>query len=159
MNFRSSSSAVTKQFAAILGKEILNSLQKHGATVLALQGELGAGKTTFAQGFLKGLGVKEKTVSPTFIIMREFALKTEGFLRLYHIDAYRLKASETGVLGFKEIFRNPKNIVLVEWAENIKKLIPKDAMWIRFNHKTKNQRLIKMKATLFEAPLNTFCRS
>jgi tRNA threonylcarbamoyladenosine biosynthesis protein TsaE len=127
----------TKKFAAEIAKKILGAPPQKGAVVLALRGDLGAGKTTFAQGFLKGLGVKEKTTSPTFIIMREFPLRHEKFSRLYHIDAYRISTEEAATLGFKKIFRDPKNIVIIEWPEIIAPLMPKNTIPIHFSHSSK----------------------
>lgn len=108
-----------------------------GASVFALSGELGGGKTTFVQGFLRGLGIKRRAASPTFILMRRFG-------NLHHLDAYRLKKpSELARLGFPEILRNPRNIVLVEWADRVRKLIPRNAIWIKFKHgKKENERII-----------------
>ena len=91
--FRSYSSAETAKFATELARKIKPN--KSGATVLALQGDLGAGKTTFTQGFARGLGIKRRTASPTFIIMRRFAIPAmrgkKQFKNFYHIDAYRFK--------------------------------------------------------------------
>ena len=96
------------------------------ATVLALQGDLGAGKTSFLQGFAKGLGIEEKILSPTFVIMKRFG-------NFYHFDCYRInKPEEILELGFKEIVSNPKNIVAIEWPEKIKKYLPKEAIKIKF---------------------------
>ena len=125
---------------------------KH-AVVLALQGDLGAGKTTFLQGFAKGLGIKEKVLSPTFIILKRFKIKKtknqisnikttdQKFINFYHIDCYRLnKPREVLDLGFKEIISNPENIVAIEWPEKIKKILPKSTIVITFEHLEKNKR-------------------
>jgi tRNA threonylcarbamoyladenosine biosynthesis protein TsaE len=155
--FRSYSSAETKQFGVDLGKRVagMGSTDgighKHGALVVALQGDLGAGKTTFTQGFARGLGIRRRTASPTFIIMRRFAIpitrKTKAkshFKNLYHIDAYRLKQLDSlEPLGLKEIFADPAAIVLIEWPEKIKKILPKKIMWLKFQHgKKENERII-----------------
>jgi tRNA threonylcarbamoyladenosine biosynthesis protein TsaE len=129
------------------------SIQK-GATVLCLHGNLGGGKTTFLQGFAKGLGVKEKVLSPTFIIMKKFpvpslraskasvAIQSE-FTSFYHIDAYRInKPEEILELGWKEIISNPKNIVAVEWPEKIKKYIPKNSIKLNFEFISETERHI-----------------
>lgn len=105
------------------------------ALILALKGDLGAGKTTFAQGFLRGLGVRGRVNSPTFVLMKRFKIKSGGFKNAYHIDCYRVKKSaELSSLGLKEIFENPENIVLVEWPEKLKKYLPKDVVWVGFGH-------------------------
>ncbi len=150
--YRSFSSAETKRFGynrakqfSIYGSQFS---KRSGAVVFALTGELGSGKTTFVQGFLRGLGIKKRSVSPTFIIMRRSPvvnrkLKIEN---LYHIDAYRIKkARELAALEFNKILADPRNIVLIEWAENIKKILPKKTVWLRFYHgKKMHERDIKM---------------
>lgn len=104
--------------------------------VLALVGELGSGKTTFVQGFAKGLGVKGKIPSPTFILIRRYKLKTKHYKLLYHIDCYRLDnpVKELPGLGFKKIIANPRAIVMVEWADRVKSLLPPHTIWISFTH-------------------------
>jgi tRNA threonylcarbamoyladenosine biosynthesis protein TsaE len=110
------------------------------AAVFALMGDLGAGKTTFTQGFLKGFGFRKRVQSPTFVIMRRHG-------RVFHIDAYRLKkAEQMSVLGFDEILRDPRNVILIEWPERIKEILPKHARWILFRHgKKENERIIIVK--------------
>lgn len=123
-----------------IGEDFAKKLQKDGfrkqAVVLGLTGNLGGGKTTFLQGFAKGLGIKEKILSPTFVIMKRFG-------NFYHIDCYRIgKPKEILELGFKEIISNPKNIVAIEWPEKIKKLLPKDTIFISFKFEDDNIRKI-----------------
>jgi tRNA threonylcarbamoyladenosine biosynthesis protein TsaE len=101
------------------------------ATVVALSGELGAGKTTFVQGAAVTLGVTDTVASPTFIIERVYLLNDMLFARMIHIDAYRLESpDELSRLGWDEIVADPQNIIFVEWAERVKELIPKNAQWI-----------------------------
>ncbi|MDE2018764.1 MAG: tRNA (adenosine(37)-N6)-threonylcarbamoyltransferase complex ATPase subunit type 1 TsaE [Patescibacteria group bacterium] len=130
-----------------------------GATVIALQGDLGAGKTTFTQGFLRGFGIKRRAVSPTFIIMRRYEISRRRrmengerrtgphFKNLYHFDAYRLKKAENlEALEFKLILSNPENLILIEWPERIRKILPKGTIWLKFTHgKKENERRIAMK--------------
>ena len=131
VNFKTKSAQETKKIAKLLAQEISRPV------VLALTGDLGSGKTTFIQGFLKGLGVKKRITSPTFVIMRTYNL-------VYHIDCYRLsKAKELLKLGFKEILQSPKVIILIEWAEKIQKILPKNTIWLEFKHgKKPNERVI-----------------
>ncbi|MDP2598961.1 MAG: tRNA (adenosine(37)-N6)-threonylcarbamoyltransferase complex ATPase subunit type 1 TsaE [Candidatus Liptonbacteria bacterium] len=119
------------------------SKNKH-ALVFALTGELGAGKTTFIQGFLRGLGIRKRSASPTFVIFRRFMVHSSWFKHVYHLDAYRIKkARELAALEFKEILDDPRNIVLIEWAENIKKILPKKIYKIKFHHgKKENERTL-----------------
>lgn len=115
------------------------------ALVLALQGELGAGKTTFAQGFAKDLGIRERVMSPTFVISRRSAIpKGSRFKSFFHIDCYRLrKPADLLSVGWKDIVKDSSNIVLLEWPERVRRLLPKDAIVLRFSYaKGKNARLI-----------------
>lgn len=136
----------TQKLAERIIKEILSAKGRKNAAVLALEGELGGGKTTFAQGLARALGVKEKITSPTFVIMRRFQLNNcpiDQLDNLYHIDCYRLKSSkELNELGIAEILKNPKNLVVIEWADKAKSLIPKEATWIIFKWEDQNRRKI-----------------
>lgn len=143
MKIISKSSKQTKQAAAKLAEKILRAKNhKSYARVVALIGDLGAGKTTFIQGFAKALGIKHRLISPTFIIFRSYKLKArayrhldKSYKRLYHFDLYRIqKPKELSVLGFKEIISDSRNIVLIEWADRIKKVLPKDVFWLEFSH-------------------------
>lgn len=118
----------------------------HGALILALQGELGAGKTTFVQGLAKALGVKEKILSPTFIIMKHFNILTlKHFSDFYHLDCYRIEnANDLDALGFKEILKNKNNLVVIEWAERVADVLSADVVWMRFEHGGGDERKIKI---------------
>lgn len=114
------------------------------ATVIALEGELGAGKTTFTQEVGKILGVTENMHSPTFVIEKIYPIDFKGFKNLIHIDAYRIeKESELLHLGWEELIKNPENLILIEWPENVPGLIPNDAKKIYFKHVDENTREIK----------------
>lgn len=130
---------------AIVAKILHAPVKKNKALIIKLNGELGAGKTTFAQGFAKALHVSHHITSPTFVIMRRYALKkNKKFENLYHIDAYRMKQlKEMHPLNIKEVLTNPKNIVLIEWAENIKGSLLRGASAIKFAHgKMENERIV-----------------
>lgn len=135
-----------QKFAGFLAEKIIKK-EERGLLVIALEGNLGAGKTTFAKGFIKGLGVRKRIMSPTFVLMKKYEIKGRGkrnYKRVYHIDCYRVKNSrELLSLGLKEILNNPENIVLVEWPEKIKKYLPKNIIQVRFNYgKKENERMI-----------------
>jgi len=137
----------TKNLGKKLAQELLNSLPKEKAIVIALEGELGSGKTTFLQGFAKGLGIKDKILSPTFVILKNFQLSTSNFQHFYHIDCYRIKKPEELLaLGFKEIISNPQNIVAIEWAEKMTKLLPKESIILDFKIKEEKEREIAVKS-------------
>jgi len=144
----SSSSAKTKKLGEKLAKQILKKKLKKKAFIIGLEGELGGGKTTFLQGFAKGLGIKEKITSPTFVIMKKFKIQhlKSNIQYLIHIDCYRIKKpKELLDLGFREIISNPKNIVVIEWADRIKKIMPKNSIWIEFKFIDENTREIMIK--------------
>ncbi len=110
---------------------------------MALSGDLGSGKTSFTQGAAKALGIKERVLSPTFIIERIYKINKKPFSLFVHIDCYRFKKSEEiNALGWNELVKNPQAIIFVEWAEFIRKLIPKDAFWVKFAYTKENTRHI-----------------
>ncbi|MEK7658354.1 MAG: tRNA (adenosine(37)-N6)-threonylcarbamoyltransferase complex ATPase subunit type 1 TsaE [Patescibacteria group bacterium] len=142
----------TQKIGEKLADEILKLLPQKSAIILGLNGNLGGGKTTFLQGFAKGLGIKEKILSPTFVIYKKFIIspilinkRTQNleYRQFYHFDCYRIKnykdflaigfsAQGGPASGWKEIISNPKNIVAIEWPEKIKKIFPKTAVKINF---------------------------
>lgn len=112
--------------------------------VISLEGDLGAGKTTFAKGFAKGIGINETITSPTFTILNEYNGKKNN---LYHFDMYRLSGLDEAVaLGFEEYFNkdNLEGIVLVEWAENVQGLLPDEHYKVSFLRKSEDERLIEI---------------
>lgn len=116
----------------------------------ALFGDLGSGKTTFTQGFAKGLGIKGRIISPTFIIVRQHKISSKYYVSsikyFYHIDLYRIESEkDLKGLGLEEIFNNPENVIVVEWAEKIKHLLPKKRIEIYFEYVSSNERKITFK--------------
>jgi tRNA threonylcarbamoyladenosine biosynthesis protein TsaE len=98
------------------------------ATIVALSGDLGAGKTTFSQGVARALGVEEQVTSPTFVLQKIYLLKDQSFDRLVHMDAYRLERPEQlNALGWNEITSDPKTLVLLEWPEHVSGGLPGNA--------------------------------
>lgn len=115
------------------------------ATVVALEGELGAGKTSFAQEVGKTVGVGENMRSPTFVIEKIYPIDFKGFKRLIHLDAYRLESeSELIHLGWEEIIKNKENLILIEWPENVAGIIPLDAKRIYFKFIDEHTREIEI---------------
>lgn len=118
-----------------------------GAVALALIGDLGSGKTTFARAFAEALGIKEKIKSPTFVIFRKWKVESgewkEKFKFFYHFDAYRIHSEKEILnLGWEKIISNPENMVLIEWADKIEKILPKNCLKIKFKHLNGNKREI-----------------
>lgn len=141
------SAGQTKQLALKLAKKLFRASSDH-ARVIALSGDLGSGKTTFAQGFARALGITEKIQSPTFVLMKIYSLSKQKYLKhLIHIDAYRIESTkELEHLGFRELLKDKDAVILIEWADRIKKLLPKETTWIEFTHgKKMNERSILLK--------------
>ena len=148
----------TRKLGEILAEEL------RGGEIICLTGELGSGKTTFAQGVLAGLGAKGPHTSPTFVVMKEYKVKIQKFFKvrpfpsssgavgipqgqtfnIYHVDAYRVGPKDILNLGWEEIIFGKNNIVILEWAERIKNIVPENAIWIKFRHKGENEREISL---------------
>jgi len=136
--FTTSSALATEK----LGEKIALKLPKR---VIALSGELGSGKTTFVKGLARGLGAKGRIISPSFVLIRQYSVYHHRYTKLYHIDLYRLeKKEEFQGLGLEEIINNPYNIVVIEWAEKIKEILPKKTLWVKFQYQDKNKRKIEI---------------
>ncbi|QGH33133.1 tRNA (adenosine(37)-N6)-threonylcarbamoyltransferase complex ATPase subunit type 1 TsaE [Gracilibacillus salitolerans] len=108
----------------------------HPGDVLTLEGDLGAGKTTFTKGLGVGLGVRRTINSPTFTIVKEYM----GEIPLYHMDVYRLENSEEDI-GFDEYF-NDEAITVVEWAHFIEEFLPEDRLEIQIKRIDEHTRKI-----------------
>lgn len=136
------------------------------ALIIALSGELGSGKTTFVQGLATGLGIKQRIVSPTFIIMRKYRISLNArphpipahrcysvaggresvsgatkhrlpYSNFYHVDLYRLEENmkeEVRNLGLEDIWKDPKNIVVIEWVDKIKNSLPQNSISVKFEN-------------------------
>ena len=130
----------------LLGKKIAKTLK--GGEVLALTGNLGAGKTIFTKGLAAGLGVKEIITSPTFVVMKVYSTpkSIKAINNFVHIDCYRVGRPEAiEAIGATEYFNRLDSIVLVEWAEKIKKILPKKSIRIEISIAKNNQRKINIK--------------
>lgn len=134
----SSNPAITVE----LGKR-LGTLMK-GGEVLGLIGELGAGKTTFVKGLAKGLGVSEEhpVNSPSFVLLREY----QGRILLYHFDAHRLEGAADLLrleqeIGLEDYFYG-KGVSVMEWADRVENLLPKEYLRIEFRHSKENERIL-----------------
>ena len=131
----------TQQFAEKFAKEI------QPGDIITLSGDLGAGKTTFTQGFAKGLGITQRIISPTFIIARKYRI-TDSKLSIayfYHIDLYRLhKEEEIESVGLSEIFGEKDAIAVIEWPERLGSLLPKKRWEIKIESLREDERKITL---------------
>ena len=117
------------------------------AAVIALRGELGAGKTTFVQTLAKEFGVKEIVQSPTYVLMKKYEVSHPRFKTLIHIDAYRLQgAQEFAALWPEEFLNDPSALVCIEWPERAQGALPKPDIVIKFSSENaaEGERFIEM---------------
>ncbi|MCA9363330.1 tRNA (adenosine(37)-N6)-threonylcarbamoyltransferase complex ATPase subunit type 1 TsaE [Candidatus Kaiserbacteria bacterium] len=113
--------------------------------IIALEGDLGAGKTTFTQELGKCLGVEEVITSPTFTIMKQYNLSDKKFKTLVHIDAYRIESeAEVEPLHIKELLENPNTVICIEWPENIREVIPSTAKKVTISISEGEQRQVTL---------------
>jgi len=140
MKFVSKNPEETRKIA----QEFLKTLRKsERATVVGLYGDLGTGKTAFSQFLGEALGVHDPIQSPTFLIEKIYELKRTPWEHLVHIDAYRLESSDELLnLGWREIIKRPENLVLVEWADRVKEILPENAYHIAIKHVEDDEREI-----------------
>lgn len=112
----------TLKLGELIGQKVLP------GNVITIDGDLGVGKTVLAQGIAKGLGITDHVVSPTFTIIQEY---TDGRIPLYHFDVYRIEdPDEMYEVGYEEYFYGD-GVCVIEWAELIKELLPKDHIRIK----------------------------
>ncbi len=139
MEITTKSAKETSEF----GEEVASDLKVKGAVVFALTGDLGSGKTTFVKGLAKGLGITQRILSPTYILMRQYIISPST--NFFHVDLYRLESDiekEMRNLGIDDLWSNKENIMAIEWAEKAKDFIPKNATWIKFENVGENRRKI-----------------
>jgi tRNA threonylcarbamoyladenosine biosynthesis protein TsaE len=146
MQLVSQSAQDTQMIAAELAARLLAGLAgRSKATIVALRGELGAGKTTFTQGFARALGIIERPKSPTFMLVKQYAIPGTDF-SLWHLDCYRLNGRQDVVaLDLRAVFGDPHNLVLIEWPERIGDGLPRDHVDIHMSHQEGDKRAITIK--------------
>ncbi|MFA6065132.1 MAG: L-threonylcarbamoyladenylate synthase [archaeon] len=139
-----------EQETRAFGEKLVSNLSKKKMSkpiIIALQGELGTGKTQLCKGIAKKLGIKQEILSPTFIICREYKL-TQDFDKLFHMDIYKLSSPQELLdVGFKDMLKG-RNLIVIEWAEKASKIIKemnKEAIiiWINMYHKSETERIIE----------------
>ena len=121
---------------------------REGATVVGLSGDLGAGKTAFVKCIAAALGITEVVTSPTFILEKVYIIPRGGvvgdrFLKLIHIDAYRLHSGdEMRALDWAAILKNESNLIFLEWPEQVEDAMPKDMIKLSFNYVSEGVRSV-----------------
>lgn len=131
MGFMDMSLARLPDLAAQFVVNLPKTLGSH-AHVVGLSGELGSGKTTFVQAVARALGVTQSVTSPTFVIVKRYSIKHSVFTALIHADAYRLKSGDAHTIGWFNYIKDPRNLIMVEWPENMFEDFPSTAMRLRF---------------------------
>src|SRR5687768_17040825 len=136
--YQSSSAAETEAVAADLARAL------RGGECVALHGDLGAGKTQFVRGLVRGLGGSPRAVSsPTFVLLNVY---DRGRLTVYHLDAYRVSGAEDfEAIGFSELL-DQNGVVVVEWAERVSELLPTDRTDVRIEPFGENRRRIEIES-------------
>lgn len=144
MNMNNVYTTQSAEETRVLGGELTGEIIP--GTLLCLFGDLGAGKTTFTQGFLEGIGAERPFVSPTFVIMKQYDLlkPVSGIERIYHVDAYRVETKDFETIGFSEWCEDKKGIVILEWPERVADLLPAKRTEIHFKSVSENEREIKV---------------
>lgn len=134
--FITESSEETQKIGEDFAKNIKN------GDFVAFYGNLGSGKTTFIQGLARGLKIKRRIISPTFIIVRNYVLRKGNF---YHLDLYRThNVDDLLGLGVEEIINDDENVVVVEWAEKMGNLLPQKRIEVSLQNLDDNKRKIKI---------------
>jgi len=116
--------------------------QLQAGSVIALDGDLGAGKTRFSKGIAQGLGIHQPLASPTFPIVQEYP--NPGGLSLYHFDFYRLQSAEELIMLGWDDYLEAGGVVVVEWAGRFPELFPAHTLWLQILHQPADTRLLRL---------------
>lgn len=131
------SEAETKKIAQTLAAKL------KGGETIGLIGDLGAGKTAFVKGLAAGLGIKSRITSPTFVLMKVYKVKHKSIKHFVHVDAYRVKKAEAlQQIGLDEYMRSKDAVVVIEWADLVKSILPSKKKIYTFAHTQSNSRVI-----------------
>ena len=143
MEFTSRSPDQTNRLGARLGALLL------GGDVICLEGPLGSGKTCLTQGMGRGWGVAQTLISPTYVLVREYARPRDA-VKLYHVDLYRISGVDEALgLGLDEFLGDPGAVCVIEWAERARALMLPERMWVnlRFaDHAGQSRRILRFEA-------------
>ncbi len=140
------SEAQIPDIAELVIQYISKHKNKDAATIVALSGDLGAGKTTLTKEIARLLGIKEKVISPTFVLRKSYKLAQKDWKQFHHIDAYRLdKPEEASKIDWEILAGDAGNVIFLEWPELLGELLPKKHILIKLTHKTETKREIVLK--------------
>lgn len=137
---------LTKDAQSTIEAGIKFAQKLHGGEVLALNGDLGSGKTTFMKGLAEGLKVSETITSPTFVLLKEYAMRSQDDGQsgmMVHIDAYRVESLEDiKSVGIEDYLGRDDVIMAIEWADKIKEILPAKTIQLNFSTIDENTREI-----------------
>lgn len=127
-----------------IGFEVAEKIKK--GDVISLTGSLGAGKTVFAKGFAKQLGIEEAIVSPTFTLVQEY----DGRMKMYHLDLYRLSGEDEFESMGGEDFLYSDGVTLIEWSEKIESMLPDDTIYVKITINEDLTRAIEITGGIYD---------
>jgi tRNA threonylcarbamoyladenosine biosynthesis protein TsaE len=134
----------TDQIESVAQSVLENLSHRDGATVLALHGDLGAGKTTLTKSIASILGINEDIISPTFVIAKFYETKHGKYKKMVHVDAYRIEdEKELEKIGWDEILKDNNNLLVIEWPSNIAGSIPIGANFFEIEHHESGRKIKK----------------
>ncbi|MBI4090536.1 MAG: tRNA (adenosine(37)-N6)-threonylcarbamoyltransferase complex ATPase subunit type 1 TsaE [Candidatus Komeilibacteria bacterium] len=137
--YTTTSPAETEELARKLASDL------RAGTVIALEGELGAGKTVFVKGIAKALGITTVVQSPTFVLMKVYEVQHHAVRRLVHVDCYRLDgSSDLRAVGLEEYLHDSTSVVVIEWADKVPELVPHDATRVRIRSVDEHERTVEI---------------
>lgn len=140
LEFVSRSADQTQRLGARLGALL------QGGDAICLEGPLGSGKTCLAQGIGRGWGVGQRLISPTFVLVREYARPGDA-VRLHHVDLYRISGADEALgLGVDEILGDARAVCVVEWAERARSLMPPEHLWVELEFADWTRRALRFAA-------------
>jgi tRNA threonylcarbamoyladenosine biosynthesis protein TsaE len=113
--------------------------------LLCLSGDLGAGKTTLAQGVGRGWGTAGRITSPTFTLVNEYPRARDGCI-LYHVDAYRLDSLEEAITTGAEDLFDGRGAIMIEWPERLEAILPADRLWVSLTYQDDTRRSLRLTA-------------
>lgn len=139
VDFVSQSVEQTGQIGAQLGEAL------RAGDIVCLSGDLGAGKTALTRGIAAGWGAREPVTSPTFTLVHQHTRASDS-QRLYHIDCYRLNdAADAWSIGLEDLIYGD-DVAVIEWAENVRDLLPPDCLWVRLEFGGEDERRLSYRA-------------
>lgn len=140
------SEAEIPEIADLVIEHILKHRNPKQATIVALSGDLGAGKTTLTKAIAKLLGIARPVISPTFVLLKSYKLAKKEWKLLHHIDAYRFEEPEqVHKIGWETLIADPANVIFLEWPEQLGKLLPKKHIALSLKHTKSGKREISIK--------------